>query len=442
MKRIAVIGAGIAGCGAAWSLARAGFDITLYEQHAALGGNAKTQTWTLSDGREVVTGLSVLAWPDLYFHNYNRLLDELGIATERTPPLRFFVDSDQKPEPGDLARWSQLVAVIRRVNDFFSPGPPSLYRVSPLNPLCVIPLRLVCRAAGISDAFWQHSFVPVHTSSFLSARLSSIPAVIAPALEDIVSVEHGGHLRTWSRDSSDVFEKMTEGVAVRAATPVEAVERSERHIAVHAGGSATYDRVVFACPAPAAVQIIDRPSALERILLGGVHYADHDDDTFAVGVVHSDPGVLPAEHRDEILRHFANYIRCIRKGQSVTYENTFVISSWAPAARDSDLPMMVSYNVSTPIAQVARRIRNTFAHPSLSGKNLMRAMALRLIQGPRVYYCGSYTTPGNGHDLSLLSGLVVAEALGAAYPFAAHGAALRDFEQLRSMMLGGLAPSF
>ena len=53
-----------------------------------------------------------------------------------------------------------------------------------------------------------------------------------------------------------------------------------------------------------------------------------------------------------------------------------------------------------------RLVDNSGSHPSFSTRNLLIAFALRWVQGRGgVYYCGSYTTPGNGHDLSLLSGL-------------------------------------
>ena len=56
-----------------------------------------------------------------------------------------------------------------------------------------------------------------------------------------------------------------------------------------------------------------------------------------------------------------------------------------------------------------RLVDNSGSHPSFSTRNLLIAFALRWVQGRGgVYYCGSYTTPGNGHDLSLLSGLCVA----------------------------------
>ena len=80
------------------------------------------------------------------------------------------------------------------------------------------------------------------------------------------------------------------------------------------------------------------------------------------------------------------------------------------------------------------------SHPCFSTRNLLIFGALRWIQGRHgVYYCGSYSTPGNGHDLSLLSGLVAASAAcGAPYPFEETPGAARDFRLLRGLMLGSV----
>ncbi|CAF4452830.1 unnamed protein product, partial [Adineta steineri] len=41
--------------------------------------------------------------------------------------------------------------------------------------------------------------------------------------------------------------------------------------------------------------------------------------------------------------------------------------------------------------------------------------------------------PANGHDLSLLSGLAVAELIGAKYPFSDNSSALRDYNRYKRM---------
>ena len=53
-----------------------------------------------------------------------------------------------------------------------------------------------------------------------------------------------------------------------------------------------------------------------------------------------------------------------------------------------------------------------------------------------MYYCGTFTTPEGGHDLSFMSGLVAAHAVGAPYPFPRDNLeAVADFGLMQKMML-------
>lgn len=70
--RVGIIGGGIGGVGAAWALKRGGCEhVTIFEKRDTIGGNAKVFPWPTTPS--VTTGLSVLAWPDAYFHNYNQV---------------------------------------------------------------------------------------------------------------------------------------------------------------------------------------------------------------------------------------------------------------------------------------------------------------------------------------------------------------------------------
>jgi hypothetical protein len=140
-----------------------------------------------------------------------------------------------------------------------------------------------------------------------------------------------------------------------------------------------------------------------------------------------------------VLREHCTYVDIIDGPAGRRYENHFVISSWAPASRGRDAVMLVSYGL--PKARVlsgpALAFSNRGAHPALSIGNLLSARRLARLQGrDRLRYCGSYTTPGNGHDLSFLSGLVAAYEFGAPYPFAHDREAAADFALLRTMMGG------
>jgi len=70
-----------------------------------------------------------------------------------------------------------------------------------------------------------------------------------------------------------------------------------------------------------------------------------------------------------------------------------------------------------------------------SGWNISVMLSMRLVQGRQgMYYCGNWTTPGNCHDMSFLSGTVCATAIGAAYPFPEAVEAKKDYERLRGLM--------
>jgi predicted NAD/FAD-binding protein len=447
--RVAVVGGGIAGCAAAWSLRRGGCEVHVYESRPVLGGNAKTYTWAPG----ITTGLSVLAWPDKYFKNYTQLLKALGVSSVDVS-LPFFVQNHKgevfahgKPDTGlsvkhakELARWAKMVARVRRVNNFFAPAHPdrpSFYTMSLLNPLNFIPLRWLAAAHGMGAEFWRDVVVPIYSSSFLTIHLNRLPAVILPTVDDLISPNRIPQMKTWEATSETVFQRLVEGVHVHTNCNIQRIQRTAANAYVvtdATGHSRTVDRLVFACSADAAAKLAPGLTVFESALLKAIAYTDDDDASFLEGTIHSDASVLPKEHASEMLKMYANYIRVSEAGEC---ENTFILSSWVPVAQKlHDKPnMLVTYNQRTPIASPRGTVSNFRAHPHLNSFNLAIVFLMRLLQGRRgIYYCGSYATPGNGHDLSLLSGLIVAQAMGAEYPFAANPAALEDFQRLRKIM--------
>ena len=345
-----------------------------------------------------------------------------------------------------------MVKFVRRVNAFFNgkTKAPSLYCMSIFNPLNIIPLRWLSRLFFVSSNFWKSIVVPIYSSSFLTSKLDCVPAVILPIIHDLIPVDHHATMRTWKENSSLVFEKLVQGISVHVNCPVTRVAfSSSAHLYASSSSSTTnnrsifvftpqgqvleFDHVVFACNADAAADAMEGASFLERFLLKRVGYADDDDQSFLDGRIHMDASVLPPEHRDEILSSFANYIE-VDHGN---VQNTFVLSSWIPAVRAAAVkgPLLVTYNSKLLVKEVLGTVSNARCHPHMSLWNMIIAILLRLVQGRRgVYYCGSFATPGNGHDLSLLSGMVVAHALGAPYPFETQPAAADDFRRLRGLM--------
>jgi hypothetical protein len=456
--KVAVVGGGIAGVAAAWALHRSGFPVELFEKGPALGGNAKTFRWQLAEG-EKDSPLLVIAWPEKYYHNYHALLAELGL--ERTTlPITYFVRhpdgvfcQDGESElhrrlAPQFSRWDRLIRACSKINDVFLPKSSydSLYGFSYWNPLNLIPLYRLARLFGVSDEFWHKVFVPVHCASMITTEMKDAPAVIAPLLESIVPLERACEMSTWAGSPRQVFERMAApfGEAVHTGCEIVSVRRDDGGFRLRSreGAGFTADRVVFACQAPAVLAALEWPSRLERLLLGRVQYVDDVDPTFSRFTVHSDIGIFPAEHRERIASEYNTYVEVDEAGR---LECTFVLSAGNPGLRNLGRPMLVTFNSQKAIEHVEAEIELPNPTHTLSLRNLAVMIGMRRIQGRRgIHYCGSFTTPEGGHDLSFLSGLVVARALGAVYPFGAQGpagaAAVSDYHQMQRIMLGRVLP--
>jgi predicted NAD/FAD-binding protein len=449
-EKIGVVGGGIAGVGAAWSLHSAGYEVELFEKCPALGGNAKTFRWTV-EGGHADSPLLVVAWPRMYYHNYELLLRELGVGIEKLP-ISYFVQTPdghfcqdgntelQRRFAPEFRRWKKLVAFVTKVNDFFLPKNKrdSMYHFSYFNPLNLIPLYWMARLFGISSAFWDTIFVPIHCASFITTSMRGVPAVILPLLESIVPLEEPTQMGTWRGAPRQVFDRMTEPFADKVHTDHEitSVKRSNGGFVIGDAKGRTYevDQVVFACDATSVLNALESPSWLQRLLFSKAQYVDDVDPTFSRFVVHSDASILPEKHRERILSDFNTYSEIDEVG---ALECTFVISAQNPSIKDEGVPMLVTFNSKKAIGSVQKRIELPHPTHTMSLRNLIIMSIMRFVQGKDgMHYCGTFTTPEGGHDLSFMSGLVAANAIGAPYPFSLDNPiAVADFNQMQRMML-------
>ncbi len=454
--KIGVVGGGIAGVGAAWSLHRAGYEVELFEKGPALGGNAKTFRWPVDD-RHAESPLLVVAWPQMYYHNYELLLDELGVGIE-TLPISYFVQTPeghfcqdgqtavQRRFASEFRRWTKLVAFVSKVNDFFLPKNKhdSLYHFSYFNPMNLIPLYAMARLFGISREFWDTIFVPIHCATFITTSMRGVPAVILPLLESIVPLEEPTQMGTWRGAPRQVFDRMTAPFADKVHTDHEitTVKRRNGRFVIGDAKGRTYevDKVVFACDATAVLNALESPSWLQRLLFGNSQYVDDVDPSFSSFVVHSDTSVFPEQHRQRILSDFNTYSEIDETG---ALECTFVISAQNPSTKDEGVPMLVTFNSKKAIDTVQKPIDLPHPTHTMSLRNMIIMSMIRFLQGKDgIHYCGTFTTPEGGHDLSFMSGLVAAHAIGAPYPFSQDNSdAAADFKQMQRMMLTSRARS-
>lgn len=496
---VAVVGGGIAGCGAAWMLEKDGFDVTLFEARPYLAGNARTFDWDgFADGVSRKSCVSVTAWPPLLYKNYEALLAQLQVETTPMPLSWFLVSkvpgyegalwgADARPSETntlrevfkrDFAKYKRAEDLIGTVTAWFTGrswyrkrDEPSMYDshtgLGMLNPFNVVPLYRVCKLFGVSDEWWDIIFTPYYTASFLVDELRPFPAVFGPIIEHQIPLlpnksnswqgDDDCHLTTcvtW-KDAGDgirsVFEKLTARVDVRLDTRVAAVHvlpNGKKRVIDDRDGCVDVDRVIFACPCTSASTILKRQSRVDRIVLASPEYADdhHPDSGHMHAVMHSDASVIDARYRDTVLKRASNYVEVTRLDDaSYNYENQYNFGVQTPGhgvyAMDlKDKPVMLISHALGPGKSIDKATirgggNHARAHPLYSPYNVASQLALRLCQGKDgVYFCSNWTTPGNCHDMSLLSGFLCAHAIGATYPFPDNAQAHKDFHRLNDLM--------
>ena len=80
--RIAIIGSGISGLGAAYALNEAGHEIILYEKNDYLGGHSRTIEIE-DDGQKVPVDTGFIVFNYRNYPHLTSLFDHLGVAVEK-----------------------------------------------------------------------------------------------------------------------------------------------------------------------------------------------------------------------------------------------------------------------------------------------------------------------------------------------------------------------
>jgi uncharacterized protein len=411
--RIAIIGTGISGLGAAYLLAPA-HDITVYEAAARPGGHARTID--VPGVGPVDTGFIVCN--DRTYPNLLGLFDRLGVARTRAD-MAFGVSlgggaleySSSAPfaQPGTLARpshWAMLRDILR-----FNRAAPRWRNAAP-----EVTLGDMLAALRLSTAFTRRYLLPMAAAIWSTpvARIADFPAAA------FVRFFEGHGLLTLLRQpqwysvaggSRTYVERIAGplGARLRLSCAVTRLEPSGPGWAVHdARASAdVYDAVVLACHPDQALALIAAPTEAEARVLGAFTYQDN------ALVVHSDAALMPRRRAA-----WASWVYLsddldadTRPRVSLTY--------WMNALQN--LPdgqeVFVTLNPARPPRADLTYDRHTFRHPRFDAPALRAQGEVGAIQGARgLWFCGAWQRHGF-HEDGLWSAVRVARALGARVPW-------------------------
>jgi len=395
--RVAIVGAGIAGLGAARALAGA-HDVVLYEAAPRAGGHVHTVE---VDGLAIDIGFIVCnreRYP-LFF----RMLEELGVTTRPTT-MSFSVALPARDLEWGSASLSSLFAQRRRLLDrrhwrFLADVMRFLGRARR-------DLELG-RVAGSLDDYVDPQLRDAFAIPLAAALWSTSPDRCGefPAETFVRFLDQHGMLRAlrplaWhtieggSRRYVDALVAQLQASGrceLRLATPVTRIARTTGITVVAESRHDRYDRVILATHADTALALLDDPTDDERRVLGAFRYSTNRT------VLHTDRAFLP---RSPAAHASWNYVADRETSKvAVTYSMTRLQGL-------PDAPYLVTLNPRSEPHGILHDV--TFTHPQFDAVALAAQSELpRLANTRRTYYAGAHFGFGF-HEDGLRAGLAAA----------------------------------
>lgn len=408
MKKVIVVGSGIAGLGAAWTL-RDTADVVVLEAGSHIGGHADTVDVETTSGT-IPVDMGFIVYNDLTYPHMIRLFDEIGVPAADSN-MSFALSSPEFEYSGDAAG-------LFGGTNWLNPDSYRLFRA-------ILRFRDVARehlddprtiGRFVDDldfpaVFRDRYLLPMAAAIWSSPHIEAadIPAGTLLRFFDQHRLLDIGGRPTWRTvpgGSREYVRRLVDasGATVVTDTPVASVDRSGDGVTVRtqAGDSHDADHVVFACHADTSLGLLGAEATDdERKILGAFEFSNNH------AVMHSDERLMPRAKRT----WSAWNVLETHPGRPVTV--TYWMNRLQPLATDQNV--FVTLNPPVEPDQVHRT--SWYSHPVFDPEAIEAQVRLPEIQGSeRSWFCGAWTGYGF-HEDGLESGMAVGRALGGDVPW-------------------------
>jgi uncharacterized protein len=411
--RVAVIGAGVSGLGAAHVLARA-HDVEVFEQAPLAGGHVVTVAHR-EGGRALSLDTGFIVHNERNYPLLVRLLRELGIATQESE-MSFAVAcggcglewSGRRPfaQPRNAVR-PAFVSMLAEVARWLRSAGRSLERRD-----CErLTLDEYVVAERYSRGFRDHFLVPLCSALWSTAPGKTLDF---PAAYAIRFFEQHGMLglgrfrwrtiRGGSRTYVDSLARRL-GPRLRTGLGVRSLGRLADGVVLRTEDDRVwrFDKVVVATHGDQALRLLADPCREERRALGNFRYTSNE------AVLHTDESQLPRAHP---ARSSWNFLLSDCRSSDGRPTITYYLNRLQRL--DAEHHYCVTLNRDDVASdRVIARLR--YEHPQYTHETLDAQERLRSLSGRRhTLYAGAHL--GNGfHEDGLASGVRAAAALGVSW---------------------------
>lgn len=409
--RVAVVGGGISGMGAAYELAR-DHHVVLFEAAPRLGGHARTVIAGKRGDQPVDTGFIV--FNRVNYPNLVRLFEALDVPVAESDMsfgvsvMGGRVEYALHSIDAIFAQRRNLLrpmfgAMIRDILKFNREAEGALTAGATI--------RELCDALRVGEWFRHYYLTPL-SGAIWSTPKQQIMDFPAEAMvrffrnHGLLGYHDQHQWYTVKGGSVEYVRRLetaleTRGVDVRLGAETRSVRRTAFGVEVRCAGGEwePFDQVVFATHSDDTLRLLSDANGVERSALSSVHYQPNR------AVLHADPQVMPK--RKKVWASWAHVDS--GRAEDGPIELSYWMNSLQPIPKDD--PMFVTLNSEAPIREELIYDEAEFRHPVYDTAALAAQETVRAINGAnRTWFCGAWMRNGF-HEDGLTSGLEVAEAM-------------------------------
>jgi predicted NAD/FAD-binding protein len=416
--KIAVIGTGISGLGAAHFLARK-HEVVLFEKDGRAGGHTNTINVPTAQG-ELAIDTGFIVCNPFNYPNFYRFLDELGVARQDTDmslgvsvdngriewagdqnPFKIFAQPSLIASPTHIRMLLSVMRFNKQVRQLLAEDRLPGITVGEFLEQNRYPMALRVRyVAAMAGPIWSTSTrgvmdFPFRTFAQFFDSHGLLNVYERPQWQTIV-----GGSRTYVQRILAGFNG-----EVRFNSPVQALRRKTdgAHVRTAQGGDERFDAVVCATHSDQALALLADASPVERAVLVKVPFSTN------TAYLHTDETQMPRR------RAVWSSWNAILAKDGLT-DDPIGVRYWMNKLHNFDSPInyIVSLNPPEPPRASSILYQARYEHPVYNQGTVTAQQQLPSIQGAnRIWWAGAWTRYGF-HEDGFKSALGIAKAFGCA----------------------------